>query len=244
MLKLIVADFDGTLMPYGEKYVSNEIINKIKEYVNSGIHFAVASGRTYSELKTLLMEVSDKIYFVANDGALIIKNDDIIFMRPFDKNSVKRIMEDENLVGATFYSLDTAYRYKKAEVSLLGKIPKTVERAFQVTEDVFKITASINTQALCDSENYRVHYQGEGYAELLQPYVNKGMALSYLQLHLSISKFETAALGDANNDVPMMKHSYQCFCIGEKSEVLSDCCKYKCNNVISAFKIIDELNQH
>lgn len=244
MLKLIVADFDGTLMPYGEKCVSNEIINKINEYVNNGVHFAVSSGRTYSELKTLLGQISDKIYFVANDGALIIKNDDVIFKRPFDKKSLKQIIENENLIGAAFYSLDTVYKYKKSKFPLLGKTPKTVERTFQLTEDVFKIATLINTQPICDCENYRVHYVAGEYAELVQPYVNKGMALSYLQLHLSVTKFETAALGDANNDVPMMKNANETFCIGEKSVELSNSCKYKLRDVISAFKIIDELNQH
>ena len=61
MLKLIVADFDGTLMQYGEKCVSDRVINKIKEYLDNGIHFAVASGRTYSELSALLKEISDEI---------------------------------------------------------------------------------------------------------------------------------------------------------------------------------------
>ena len=244
MLKLLAADFDGTLMPYGQKSVSNEIINKIKGFVNDGMHFAVASGRTYSELKALLGEVSDKIYFVANDGALIVKNEKVVFKRPFDKSSVKQIIEDENLIAAAFYSLDSVYKYKKSDFPFLGKTPKVVERAFQVTEDIFKITASVNNRAFSDCENYRVHYQGEGYAELVQPYANKGMALSYLQLHLSVSKFETAALGDANNDVPMMKNACESFCIGEKSVALTKTCKYKCNNVISAFKIIDELNQH
>ena len=238
MLKLIVADFDGTLMQYGEKCVSDRVINKIKEYLDNGIHFAVASGRTYSELSALLKEISDMIYFIADDGALIMKNNEIIFKRPFGNGSIKRIFDDADLIGAAFYSLDTVYQYKDCNFSTLGKTPKKVEHTFQITDDIFKVTASVASRTFANCEYYRIHYNGEGYAELVQPYANKGMALSYLQLHLSISKFETVAIGDAGNDVPMMKYASESICIGNRSENLAKCCKHKFGDIVSAFEFV------
>ena len=41
MIKLVVFDFDGTALPYGEKNVSDRVINRIKDYASKGISFAV-----------------------------------------------------------------------------------------------------------------------------------------------------------------------------------------------------------
>ena len=53
MIKLIVCDVDGTLLPHGEKRISYDIADLIKEAGNKGISFAAASGRAYHELKRL-----------------------------------------------------------------------------------------------------------------------------------------------------------------------------------------------
>lgn len=244
MIKLIVADFDGTLMPYGEKSVSEKVIKKIKDYLSEGISFAVASGRTYSELTAYFSEISKDVFFIADDGAIIIKNNNVIFTRPFSKNSIKKIFEDERVENANLYSLNKVYKHNTPDFSDLGKTPVSVKRAFNITEDVYKIIARVNKTDFEDCENFRVHYNGGDYVELINPYVNKGTALSYLQLHLSISKSETVAIGDSYNDLPMFRNATETFCVSEKAKELSLVSKHHTSDVLSAFQSIDLLKQH
>ena len=50
MIKLIVSDFDGTLLPFDESEVSRTAKNFISTAIDKGVTFAVSSGRTYREL--------------------------------------------------------------------------------------------------------------------------------------------------------------------------------------------------
>ena len=239
MIKLIVSDFDGTLLPYGEKRVSESVISKIKSYLDNGISFAVASGRTYTELKALLNDVSDKIYFIADDGALIIKNDKILSGKPFTSDAIKCFFNNESFRDAVLYSLDKAYLINSSKITTLGKTPRNIKRAFEVTEDIYKISANMNDMSLINNENFRIHYANEKFAEFVSPYSNKGIALSLLQLHLSITKFETLAIGDADNDIPMMLQSNLTVSIGNKSKKLLENSKHNVLDIYSAFETTD-----
>ena len=62
MIKLIVSDLDGTLLPYGESKIALSTKNLIYRWLSSGNSFAVSSGRTYGELLSLLPEFEKDIY--------------------------------------------------------------------------------------------------------------------------------------------------------------------------------------
>lgn len=239
MIKLIVADFDGTLLPYGEKRVSENVLSKIKSYLDKGIYFAVASGRTYTELRALLNDVADRIYFIADDGALIIKNEKILSGKPFDCNSIKSFFNNDSFCDAVLYSINKAYLINHSKITTLGKTPCHIKRPFEVTEDIYKISANMNDMSLINNKNFRIHYANEKFAEFVSPYSNKGIALSLLQLHLSITKFETLAIGDADNDVPMMLQSNFTVSIGDKSKKLFENSKHNVSDIHSAFETTD-----
>ncbi len=241
MVKLIVSDFDGTLLAYGEKRVSQKVIRKIEDYLDKGISFAVASGRTYTELKTLLSDIADRIYFIADDGALTFKGDKILYKKPFDLNSIKFFFDPDIVKDAVMYSLDKAYIINSSKITTLGKTPKHIKRAFEVTDDIYKVSANMRDKSLISCDGFRVHYSDDNFAEFVSPYANKGIALSVLQLHLSVSKYDTVAIGDADNDVAMMFNSKFSISIGEKSKKLKEVSKFGASDILAAMEIIDNL---
>ncbi|MBE6701406.1 MAG: HAD family phosphatase [Ruminococcaceae bacterium] len=237
MLKLVVADFDGTLLPYSNKTVPESTITLIETLISKGVAFAVSSGRTYSELSALLKKVSDKIFFICDDGALTIKNENVIFKKPFSKKSLSCFFDSDVFKYATLYSMNKAYLVgdNKSPV-LYDKSPKKVSRPFEITEDVFKVFASPKTFTLEDTSDYRVHYSEKGFTEFVSPFANKGVALAHLQLHLGVTKFDTAAIGDASNDIPMMSHAKYSFSIGDKSKELNKICTYNSRSAEEALQ--------
>ena len=72
MVKLIVSDLDGTLMPYGREYLSASVRERIQKALDSNITVAVSLGRTYGELASLLNEFTDRLWFVCCDGAYYV----------------------------------------------------------------------------------------------------------------------------------------------------------------------------
>lgn len=215
MRKLIVADFDGTLLPYGDKTVSAKTISQIKDVLSKGAFFAVASGRTYSELSVLLRDVSSDIYFICNDGALTVKNDTAIYKKQFSFSALATFFDDDIYKSATFYSLDKAYLIGNVEKPVLyGKTPCKISRRFEINDDVFKVTAFAKRFDIVSNNDFRVHYSDGYFAEFVPAYANKGLALAQLQLKLGISKFDTVVIGDAGNDIPMVSHAKRSWAIG------------------------------
>ena len=239
MIKLVVFDFDGTMLPYGEKAVSDVLFNRIKGYIEKGVIFAVASGRTYSELKSLLAPLRDSIYFIADDGAMTVKDDEILYKKPFSFLSLKTFFDKDKFSNVTFYSKDTAFFADCTEVRNFGKTVKYVQKRFDVNEDIYKISANVKAGALKNCSEYRVHFYENGFAEFVSPYSNKGVALANLQLHLGISRYETMAIGDADNDIPMMAHSSYSVSVSDKSSELVKKTKYNFSSIEKALDLLD-----
>ncbi len=225
MIKLVVSDFDGTLLPYGQKTVSKNSIECIKRLISNGVSFAVASGRTYSELSALLYDIAEDIYFICDDGAVTVKNDSVVFKKQFSSASLKSFFGEDVLKNAVLYSLSKAYLVgNNAKPDLFGKTPVKISRAFEIKEDVFKVSAETKRFDLVSTNDFRVHYSDGYFAEFVSPYANKGVAVADLQLRLGISKYETAAIGDADNDIAMMAHAKYSCAIGDKSRDLNEKC--------------------
>jgi hydroxymethylpyrimidine pyrophosphatase-like HAD family hydrolase len=71
----------------------------------------------------------------------------------------------------------------------------------------------------------RVSYNRDGFCEYVSAIANKGNALSDLQMRLYLSKLDTAAFGDGENDVEMMRHARISVSVGENcSEKLRSVC--------------------
>lgn len=221
MTKLVVADFDGTLMPYGSKSVSPKVIEYIKALISRGVAFAVASGRTYSELSSLLSEVKDDIYFICDDGAVALKDDKIIFRKPFTSASLRYFFDSDLFKNVTMYALDKAYLIGNVVRPVLyGKTPCRIQRHIEIKDEIYKVCANVKCFDLVDTAQHRIHYADKDFAEFVSFYANKGVAVGDLQLKLGVSKFETVVMGDADNDIPMTLHARQSWAIGDRSEGL------------------------
>ena len=242
MLKILACDFDGTLLPYGKKRVSTETIELIKKIKNKGIKFVVASGRTYSELKALLSEVEEDTYFVCDDVALTVLNGNVVFKKAFDKQTLTSFFDTDVFEKATLYSLEKAYLIgENAQPVLYGKTPITVKRHFEINDDIYKVAATVKRFDLSDTETYRVHYFESDFAEFVSAYANKGVAIADIQLKLGTSRYNTLALGDADNDISMMSHAKYSCAIGNASENMKKNCKYYSESVE---KVLRELQNN
>lgn len=242
MIKLVIADFDGTLLPYGEKKVSSRTLNYIKTLVSKGVSFAVASGRTYSELTALLSDAAKDIYFICDDGALLVKDDTVLFKKQFSPSSLDMFFDSDTFKNAALYSIDKAYLIGDFDKTVLyGKTPVRITRPFEIKDDVFKATATVKRFDLVNSKNYRIHYSDGAFAEFVSPYANKGVAVGNLQLKIGVTKFDTVAIGDADNDIPMMSHAKYSWAVGDRSVSLKEICT---DTADTAVEILERLTNN
>ncbi len=78
--KLIAADLDGTLLN-SKSDVSEKNLAAIHTLAERGIHFATATGRTFSEIPKKIRDNPDIRYFIHSNGAVV-----------YDKQSNERIL--------------------------------------------------------------------------------------------------------------------------------------------------------
>jgi HAD superfamily hydrolase (TIGR01484 family) len=228
VLKLLVCDLDGTLLPYGREAVSGECKRLLALAQEHGVQVAISSGRTYGELARFLPEFTSSFYFICCDGAYTLKGERILYTKPLavgdvDELARRRLPES----GLLLHGVRNAYTIGKVpanDATYFSAAPATGVRG--IREEIYKVTLYGQSVALPAFSALRVHWEGSDgrCTQMVDRYANKGVALSNLQMRLGISKFETACIGDAENDIPMMRNAKYAVCIGERSRDLRDAC--------------------
>ena len=89
MIRLIISDIDGTLVPEGGSVVNPEYMVVIRKLLDLGVQFAAASGRQTSSIDAIFHELRDRIYYLGDNGASIQKN---------GETEKETLMDRENLL--------------------------------------------------------------------------------------------------------------------------------------------------
>ena len=241
MIRLIVSDFDGTLMPYGAADVSESVKSLLREALDRGIAVAISSGRTYGELKSLLPAFADDFYFIGCDGAHYVKGGVSLYEKQIARADMEIFGSQMGQgLSCVFHAAEKNY--------ILGELPRgvafpnaaSVSRVSEIREKVFKITTfgySVKLPAYC---GLRMHWDGgpNAMAQYVNRFANKGAALSDLQIRLMLNKFDTAAIGDSGNDVAMMHNAKIAAVIGDKCPELTAVCNLQTDCIEHALAAI------
>lgn len=94
MIKLIASDLDGTLLRNGAQSLAPETLDLIRRVIDSGIHFAAASGRQYANERLLFSGLEDRISYIAENGSLCIHRGKVISRGIIPDTLAYRIMRE------------------------------------------------------------------------------------------------------------------------------------------------------
>ena len=94
MVKFVASDLDGTLLLNGAQSIDESAIQYINKLVDKGVIFAPASGRQITSLKRLFGAVSDKLAYIAENGALVEYKGETIGKTAMDRKLALEIIED------------------------------------------------------------------------------------------------------------------------------------------------------
>ena len=71
MIKLIVSDIDGTLLPDGGHGLNPELFEVIRKLRAQGMQYAAASGRQWVSIERLFDPIKEKIFYLSDNGAYV-----------------------------------------------------------------------------------------------------------------------------------------------------------------------------
>lgn len=225
MVKFIACDLDGTLLLNGAQSVDESAIQYIDRLVESGVIFAPASGRQITSLKRLFEPISNKLAYIAENGALVEYRGETIGKTPMDRKLALEIIEDviaqpncEVLVSGehTAYIKPKSEEYHYRMTKIVNYHTTLVDKFTDIDEDILKI-------AVCDMsgiKNSKDHFinkwsdrasvlvSGELYLDFMDSAVNKGRGIEQIQKYFGLKLEECMAFGDNYNDIAMLDKVY------------------------------------
>lgn len=225
MVKFIACDLDGTLLLNGAQSVDESAIQYIDRLVESGVIFAPASGRQITSLKRLFEPISNKLAYIAENGALVEYRGETIGKTPMDRKLALEIIEDviaqpncEVLVSGehTAYIKPKSEEYHYRMTKVVNYHTTLVDKFTDIDEDILKI-------AVCDMsgiKNSKDHFinkwsdrasvlvSGELYLDFMDSAVNKGRGIEQIQKYFGLKLEECMAFGDNYNDIAMLDKVY------------------------------------
>ncbi len=243
MIKLLISDVDGTLLPYGAKALDTKAHNAIATAIKKGIKVAIASGRSYENLRELFCDFANDIYFVAHDGAVTIKNGATLFRQPLKQDTLASIVK---MYGGSqciaLYSTEKCYIIGTPSPLVQSKSIIPVRNLFEVKEQIFKVGIyTQNADVMQPIMNTRLCSKGDGYIELVSAFAEKGTAVSDLQMRLFLNKFDTAAVGNYHNDSKMLKNAKYSAAMASAPDEVKKAALYQVEN--AAEFIMDIINK-
>lgn len=188
-VKLVVSDFDGTLLDCKEESVSEEICRVLDTLMEKGIVFAVSSGRTYCELLKFFPQYENIIYYICCDGAYTVKNGKTLYARQIGLSDIEPFFKYAKAIKNFSFVLHGAYNnyFFGANNKLKNDFnAESVNGIYEIKEKVFKITTYGSAITLPDNTALRIHWDGNEHnaAQFVNRFCNKGAALSDLQSRL------------------------------------------------------------
>lgn len=245
MIKLVVSDVDGTLVPDGSFDIDPRIFDVINELDKMGIMFVVASGRQYASLRKLFAPVADKVMYITDNGGFIRdKNGDTWQKNPMDRELVNALVCDaEKLSGINvmlcgqdfaYVSDEESYVYKWLRDSYKYNL-KSPKDLTQIDDDIVKVSIyhPDDAEAVVKEWFYdkwksetRIASAGPMWMDCIRDDINKGVSLKYIMKKLNVKRDEVMVFGDNINDLEMLALADESYAIGSARDEVKQKAKY------------------
>ena len=245
--RLLALDVDGTLVDRSLK-LSQRTRRAVARAIDAGVHVTLASGRLLSQVEVFARELGIREPLICNQGALVMVPGE---SEPLFECSIPRAVANDFMAfvqnqgwDLVVYGREHLYAHGiTPEVQVLidlapaGQVIHWLSEIDESTELIQLLViiqpgrAALVERMLKDQfgSQLSVVRSFSHFVEASNPAVSKGTALAFLARRLGVSQAETMAIGDQDNDVPMVAWAGLGVAVGNAS----DACK-KAANIVTA----------
>lgn len=247
MIKLIASDVDGTLVKDASKEAYPELIEIFQKLREEGIVITVASGRQFYSIRRMFRELGEDIVFIAENGAYISYKSETLSVTPMEQQYTKEIIKDLRELpsdchimvstpeGAYIESKDpefydmmiNAYCNKVEQIDDLLRLDKTIIKISSFRKEGMRELAE--SRLIPKWKNrVKICMAGEQWIDIMDTTVDKGNALQKVQELFNITREETMAFGDNNNDVGLLMQAGESYAVENAVPETKAVAKYSC----------------
>lgn len=222
-IKLFATDLDGTLLnKNGEISPANK--QAIKEMAKEGIIPTIATGRMYEASRRFAEQLELDVPIITYNGALIKSVSGNVYFEGFlppkivseiydyckEMKYYFQTYQDDKLYYETYTDKTKGY-----EEGINIKGYAIGEKVYELVDRIPKILIITTSNEESDevARLFNEKFSGQAhaaksqfnYVEIMAPNISKASGLHHLAEKLGLGIDEVMAIGDANNDVPMLK---------------------------------------
>lgn len=269
-IKLLAIDLDGTCLN-SEIKITNKTKEKLKEVLSQDILIVPNTGRSISILPEDIYDIDNFDYYITSNGSAILnKEREIIFQKALDKNQIEQILNllkdydvfyefyinEQNYISNKDYDRLTTFvdkGYHDLYESSILHIPEENLKEKLLSEPVQKIEFRLHSKhtdkckdiftKINEIPNISIIRQFDRAYEISHSDANKGVALEYLANKLNISSEEIMAIGDTENDRPMLEFAGIGVAMGQASKDVKEVADFvtDTNDNEGVIKAIDKI---
>ena len=220
MIRLIASDIDGTLLQNGQTEISRRFFDAANALMDRGVAVCAASGRQYTSLYNLFAPISERMYFLCENGAVVYGPGGRLLSKtviPRDVSlalcrDILAIPKCEVLISGTnmSYLCPKTQDYIDHIRYFVGNNTTVLSAPQDMPEDFVKISAYYRPGATVIEpmlapkwkDTFQVAVAGECWLDFTL--ADKATGIRALCTALNIDPKDTMAFGDNYNDIPML----------------------------------------
>ncbi|KXN78047.1 Cof-type HAD-IIB family hydrolase [Lactobacillus helveticus] len=263
--KAVAIDVDGTFVNDEKKYdheMFGEILYRLHKH---GAHFIIASGRPAGRLEADFGDFIDSVDFVADNGAVLVRDGKIIHTTTFSKKCILNLVDylqprypgavQSTLISGvkhSYFLKSTPAQFKRShhyfypnsiEVDNFDQIPED-DQYTKVTVDYpskvrRELEYGFNSRSV---EKIHVTTSGWNYMDIIPQNVNKANGLKEFLAYLDVPRTQLIAFGDGKNDIEMLKLAGLSYAMENGQDSVKKIAKFiaPSNNDNGVFKVLNK----
>lgn len=242
MIKLIASDMDGTLLN-DKKQLPDDFFEVLEKLNEKGIHFTIASGRTYAAVEHLFpQEYRGKMDYICDNGACVVHKGEVVYECALERSVFDELLAACDAIGGL--RVLVCARNGTYHLRYDAEFDTEVEKFYSnhiITNDLHSIDDTIYKLAVCDfagtmehgkpaidaifGDRLNVQVSGKIWMDVMGAGVSKGTALKALSRQIGAERDEIMAFGDYFNDTDMLLAAGWSFAMENGHEEIKKICR-------------------
>ena len=243
MIKMIVTDIDGTLLPEATPVPSAEVTEVIGRLLDLGVRVVLASGRPFSSLRNLFPTLRDRLIYLCSNGSVIMEGEKPLEAIPIGTGEEISLALDFARSRREAWHIDSwSKSYTEwGEREYLDMITG-VGVEIELVDDVEALGVPITKLSIVYPDGPDPHYHDpdlEPFKELFsvapaglvfmdfnKQKVDKGSAVQKICDTYGIEPEEYMVFGDAMNDLSMLAPAKNSWCSVRSVDAVKKACAH------------------
>ncbi len=224
MIRLIASDMDGTLFDR-PLHIPNGTFELIRELRSYGVHFAVSSGRRFSDLSNVFAPIFDEMDFVCSNGAEVYIDGRLISRETFSHEAILRLSEVVNqfdclhLIARTYsvgYCFDPPQKFGRLPLgpgssgqTVLNEVPDPetiIYNGVILCEDQALAPDIVYALGVELGDIWTFAWTGDRGIDYMPRHVSKANGIKKVMRHYLFTPDEVMAYGDSMNDYDILRY--------------------------------------